>query len=205
MTMTLHWSPRSPFVRKVMIGAHEKGLADQISCIPTAVPTDDRDHPIFRDNPLGRIPTLVLRDGGTVHGSSVICEYFDSLVEDPPLFPRDRQARLETRKREALGDGLMETLYGWMVERLHPSDRSAAVIARQSHKLRRTLAVLDQQAEGLSAVPFDVGAIAIASALSYLEFRLSSESWRDEHPALAQWFDAATERDSMRKTVLRDT
>ena len=37
--MKLHWSPRSPFVRKVMIVAHELGLADRIDCVRTVAAT----------------------------------------------------------------------------------------------------------------------------------------------------------------------
>jgi glutathione S-transferase len=33
--MKLHWSPRSPYVRKVMIAAHELGLQGQLVCVRT--------------------------------------------------------------------------------------------------------------------------------------------------------------------------
>jgi len=33
--MKLHWSPRSLFVRKVMIVAHERGLVDRLDCVRT--------------------------------------------------------------------------------------------------------------------------------------------------------------------------
>lgn len=35
--MKLHWSPRSPFVRKVMIAAHERGIANRVELVRTVV------------------------------------------------------------------------------------------------------------------------------------------------------------------------
>jgi hypothetical protein len=35
--MRLHWSPLSPFVRKVMVAAHELGLADRIGRVRAGV------------------------------------------------------------------------------------------------------------------------------------------------------------------------
>ena len=85
--MKLHWSPRSPFVRKVMIVAHEVGLADKMQCIRT-VAAMTKPHPeLMIDNPLSKIPTLVLDDGTVLYDSTVICEYFDGLHDGAKLFP----------------------------------------------------------------------------------------------------------------------
>jgi len=63
--MKLHWSPRSPFVRKVMVAAHDVGVAGRIECVRT-VAAMMKPHPeLMIDNPLSKIPTLVL-DNGTV-------------------------------------------------------------------------------------------------------------------------------------------
>ena len=63
--MKLHWSPRSPFVRKVMIVAHERGVADRITCVRTVAATTKPHAELMKDNPLSKIPALVL-DGGAV-------------------------------------------------------------------------------------------------------------------------------------------
>ncbi|HZO46832.1 MAG TPA: glutathione S-transferase N-terminal domain-containing protein, partial [Xanthobacteraceae bacterium] len=73
--MKLHWSPRSPFVRKVMIAAHELGLADRLDCVRTVVATTRPHAPLMEENPLSKIPTLVLDDGTVLYDSPVICEY----------------------------------------------------------------------------------------------------------------------------------
>ena len=68
--MKLHWSPRSPFVRKVMIVAHEVGVADRIQCVRT-VAAMMKPHPeLMIDNPLSKIPTLVLDDGTVLYDSA---------------------------------------------------------------------------------------------------------------------------------------
>ena len=102
--MKLHWSPRSPFVRKVAVAAYEKGIDDQIEK-SLCVPTDDFEHPIFEDNPLGKIPTLVTDDGVTWFGSSVVLERMDLLCANPAMFPADAEAkwRQDAAKRWATG------------------------------------------------------------------------------------------------------
>ncbi len=89
--MKLHWSPRSPFVRKVMIVAHERGVADRITCVRTVAETTKPHAELMKDNPLSKIPTLVLDDGMVLYDSAVICEYLDSLDGAPKLFPQSAQ------------------------------------------------------------------------------------------------------------------
>ncbi|HLY90910.1 MAG TPA: glutathione S-transferase N-terminal domain-containing protein, partial [Acetobacteraceae bacterium] len=85
--MKLHWSPRSPYVRKVMVVAHELGLADRIETVRTVVGGTTPHLELMRENPLGKIPTLVLEDGTILYDSPVICEYLDTLHAGEKLFP----------------------------------------------------------------------------------------------------------------------
>ena len=78
--MKLHWSPRSPFVRKVMIAAHELGLADRIDTVRTVVRMGRPNEALLPDNPLSKIPTLVLDDGRTLFDSLTIIEYLDHIA-----------------------------------------------------------------------------------------------------------------------------
>jgi glutathione S-transferase len=48
--MRLHWSPRSPFVRKVMIVAHERGLVDRLHCVRTVAAMTTPHPELMRDN-----------------------------------------------------------------------------------------------------------------------------------------------------------
>ena len=130
--MKLHWSPRSPFVRKVMIVAHECGLVDRIACVRTVAATSKPHAELMKDNPLSKIPTLMLDDGTVIYNSPVICEYLDALDGAPKLFPREPKVRLEALRRQALGDGFLDLLVLLRDERMRaqpsePHKASAAV------------------------------------------------------------------------------
>ena len=104
--MTLHWSPRSPYVRKVMITAHELGLADRLQTVRTVVGGTEPHRALMTQNPLGKIPTLVLEDGTVIFDSPVICAYLDTLHDGPKLFPpwprpADRAAPAGAGRRHA--------------------------------------------------------------------------------------------------------
>ena len=73
--MILRNSPPSPFARKARIAASLLGLADQIDLV--AVDLNDPADTIRVQNPLGKIPALVLEDGTVYYDSRVIVEYLD--------------------------------------------------------------------------------------------------------------------------------
>ena len=91
--MKLHWSPRSPYVRKVMVFAHEVGLAGRIEIVRTVVAMTQANRDLMRINPLGKIPTLITDDGMVLFDSTVICEYLDSLHGRAKLFPQQPERR----------------------------------------------------------------------------------------------------------------
>ena len=101
--MKLHWSPRSPYVRKVMIAAHELGIADELGLERVVVNPADPSRRVMQFNPLGRIPTLVLDDGTILHDSAVIIEYLDERYGGT-LIPRNGPARWASLTQQALQD-----------------------------------------------------------------------------------------------------
>src|ERR1043165_9598522 len=103
--MLLHWSPRSPYVRKVLIVAHEAGLAGRIETVRTVVAAAEPNTELMKQNPQSRPPTLVLADGTLIYGSVVIGEYLDVLHGGEKLFPSAWPERLVALRRHALGDG----------------------------------------------------------------------------------------------------
>jgi glutathione S-transferase len=123
--MKLHWSPRSPFVRKVMIVAHERGVADRLNCVRTVAEMTTPRAELMKDNPLSKIPTLVLDDGLVLYDSPVICEYLDALDGDPRLFPQHGRARIVALRRQALGDGFLDLLVLARNERMRPQPSQA--------------------------------------------------------------------------------
>jgi glutathione S-transferase len=197
--MKLHWSPRSPFVRKVMIVAHERGLLDRIDCVRTVAAMTKPHAELMQDNPLSKIPTLVLDDGSVLYDSPVICEYLDGLGEAPQLFPAAPKARFEALRRQALGDGFLDMLVTLRNERerAHPSEvHMASTAVRKAAVLQS----LEHEAETLGAAPFGIGHIAIGCALSYLDFRFADEDWRKGHPRIVRWHETFAQRNSVRAT-----
>ena len=151
--MKLHWSPRSPYVRKVMIVAHELGLADRLEIVRTVVGGTQPHLELMRENPLGKIPTLVLEDGTIIYDSPVICEYLDTLHDGPKLFPAWPE-RLTALRRLALGDGMLDIALAWLGERFRPAERqSEPHMALWEAKIRACVDALEQEADALASEP----------------------------------------------------
>jgi len=197
--MKLHWSPRSPFVRKVMIVVHELGLAERITCVRTVVATTRPHIPLMAENPLSKIPTLVLDDGTVLYDSPVVCEYLDSLHAGPRLIPADIAPRMTALRRQALGDGFLDFLLQLRNERerAHPSEVHLASFTTKRHAV---LAALEGEAGALASSPFSIGHIAIGCALCYLDFRFADHDWRTPHPAIARWHGEFCARPSVQAT-----
>ena len=197
--MRLHWSPRSPFVHKVMVVAHERGLVDRLTCVRTVAATAKPHAELMKDNPLSKIPTLVLADGTVLYDSSVICEYLDALDGTPKLFPRSAKARMTALRRQALGDGFLDMMVALRDERMRtqPSDSHLASTAVRKPAI---LDSLEREAEALTRSPFGIGHIAIGCALSYLDFRFGDENWRKGRLRLANWHASFSARPSVLAT-----
>jgi glutathione S-transferase len=199
--MKLHWSPRSPFVRKVMIVAHEAGLADRIECVRTVAATTKANDELMADNPLSKLPTLVLDDGTAIYDSPVICEYFDRQHGGLKLFPEPFAERLVALRRQALGDGMLDFLLLWRNELSRPAEHQSRVhLETYAVRRRATLATLEKEAPALAASAFSIGHIATGCALLYLDFRFPGDDWRAGHPKLAAWAATFSARPSVRAT-----
>lgn len=200
--MKLYWSSRSPFVRKVMIFAHECGLASRIECERTLVAMNKPNAGLLQVNPTGKIPTLLLDDGSALYDSTVICEYLDSLHDRPKLFPPAGPARWTALRRHALGNNLTDNLMLWRNEILRPqTQQSPETLAAFELKVRNALAALDREAAALAAEPVGIGHVAIGCALGYIDFRFAHLGWRIGHDRIAGWYETFAQRPSMVHTA----
>lgn len=197
--MKLFHSPASPYVRKVMVIAHETGRSfDLLPCKVTPVA---RDAAVAAQNPLGKIPTL-LTDDGPLYDSRVICQYLDAQHDGPPMYPAAGPARWTALRREALADGLLDAaLLARYETALRPADKVSAEIL-QGHMDKIAAALTALEGETLDGV--DAGTVATGCALGYLDFRFASFDWRAGHPRLAAWFADFGARPSMAATVPHD-
>ena len=177
--MKLLYARTSPYVRKVLVLAHETGQAEAIEIVPVTASPTERNPETVGHNPLGKIPALVLADGTALFDSRVICEYLDARSVGPRLFP-EGEARWDALARQALADGLLD----------------AALLLRYERVMRPASSRWDA---------WEVGQIAkVAGALGYLDFRFPDLGWRTGRPAAAAWYEAFARRPSMQRTKPED-
>lgn len=84
---------------------------------------------MLKDNPLGKIPTLVLDDGTSLYDSRVIAEYLDGLHSGSKLFPAEPEMRFRQLRWLALADGMTDILLLWRNERMRPSGPHDVLLA----------------------------------------------------------------------------
>jgi glutathione S-transferase len=198
--MKLLWSSRSPFARKVMIAAHELGIADRIDTERVVVDAASPNPEVTRHNPLGRIPALILEDGLVLHDSAVIVEYLND-AEHGALIPPAGPARWDALTLHALADGVMEADIRWLEEkRRPPAEQRAAIISGIRTKIDGALDRVESAPPGTVTV----GTIALASALAHLDFRFPELPWRRGRPRLTAWFESFARRPSMIATEFLD-
>lgn len=200
--MQLFYSPTSPFVRKVLVVAIEKGIDDRIERRPTNIAAPAAG--FLARNPLGKIPVLITDDGDVLYDSVVIAEYLDASFAGPKLFPPAGAARFQALRQHALADGLLDAGVARLLEGRRPEgERSPAWTAKQIAVIARALDALDAEAGDLHDA-LTIGPIAIACALGWLEFRFPHEPWRNARPNLAQWFERFSHRPSLQATIPHD-
>lgn len=185
--MKLHFSPTSPYVRKVMLVLHETGLLDRVEIAPVATTPLAENPGLTASNPLGRIPCLERPDGPALFDSRVICRYLDALAGGG-LYPGGA-ALWSSLTLEALGDGLIDSAVSATYEqRLRPVEGQwRPWIDAQRGKVQRGLDVLEGEWTAHLAGPLDIGAISVAAALGYVDLRFGDLDWRQGRPRLTAW------------------
>lgn len=186
--MILRSTPASPFVRKVRIATRLLGLDSKIE--ETSVALDDPGDSIRAQNPLGKIPALILEDGMCYYDSRVILEYLDYLAGSGSIIPREPKARFDALRLQALCDGILDASVLIVYEgRYRPPEMKVANwVERQADKVARGLAALEISPPPLAGMPH-VGQIALACVLGYRDLRFDA-GWRKDYPRLHAWHDA---------------
>ena len=183
--MILRTSPPSPFGRKVIIAASVLGLAGDIT-IAKADPSDPADT-LRGQNPVGKIPILILEDGATLFDSRVILEYLDHRAGGGKIIPAEPKGRFAALRLQALADGVTDASLLVLYEgRFRPTERHEPKwLDYQNDKIKRGFAVLEA-----APPPVDphIGQIALACLLGHRDLRFKG-AWRADHPKLVAWLD----------------
>ena len=184
--LTLRSGYTSPFGRKVRIAVSVLGLEREVAIAPAS--TLDPADPIRQQNPLGKVPVLLLDDGAALYDSPVILEYLDHRAGGGRILPKDPQARFAALRLQALADGLMDAsiLINYEARYRPVQNHEPKWLDLQAGKVTRALAVLEAAPPPSITIPPDVGQITLACALGYRDFRFPG-SWREAHPRLAAW------------------
>jgi glutathione S-transferase len=199
--MKLIGSLTSPYVRKVRVVMLEKKI-DYDFVLENVWGADTA---IQESNPLGKVPCLVMEDGGAMFDSRVIVEYLDTLTPVGKLIPAHGRERAEVKCWEALADGVADAA---MLLRLEhtlrtPEQRSQAWIDRQTRKVHDGLKAMSV---GLKDTAFCAGNqytladVAVGCVLEWLDFRFPDITWRSEYPNLEKLLEKLSERPSFKET-----
>jgi glutathione S-transferase len=198
--MLLRHSHTSPFVRKVTVLLHETGLAAQVDT--ETVDGWTEPVPLTGDNPLSMVPTLVLDDGSSLYDSPVICEYLDQQHAGPRMIPVAGEARWRVLREQALADGMLDSAVLVFVEtgKRPEGKRWDWWLDLKRRAITRSLDQLERQVLELEG-RVDLGTIAIAVALAYLDLRGAVGEWRGGRPGLSAWHAGFCRRPSMLATA----
>lgn len=190
--MILRSSPPSPFGRKVKLALGILGLENEVT-IEKADPTDASDS-LRQQNPLGKIPALIVEDGTVLYDSPVILEYLDMRAGGGKIIPADSRARIAALTLQALCDGILDAGILLVYEgRWRPAEMHVQKWTdHQRGKIERALAVLEASPPKLDALP-NVGQITLACVLGYGDLRFEG-TWRASHPKLVAWLDGFAAR-----------
>ncbi len=201
--MKLHWSPRSPFVRKVMIVAHETGMVNQINCVRSVAIRTKANPDILRDSPVGRIPVMVLENGIVLSGSYFICDYLDTLHDGRKVIPSGGNERWRELELHGIGDGLLDTLISWRGESMKPeAARWEALAETCAVKTEACLGWLENRSNLFADENYGLGQITAGIALDYLDFRFESLDWRAGRPGLERFHATFLNRASTKATEI---
>ena len=201
--MDLLSSPSSPFVRKCRVLAIETGVDRDITIVTVGVTPVAPNDRVNANNPVGKIPVLVLDDGSALHDSRVIAEYLDSLHASARMFPDEPAARWRSLRLQSIGDGIMDA---GVLMRFDSNVRPEPYRWQDFHdaqagKVTRALDALEAEVADLGD-DASIGTIAVACALGYLDFRFANIiDWRAGRQGLAAWYARFAARPSMQETM----
>ncbi len=198
--MKLYHSPMSPYVRKVMVLLHETGQVDDVVIESASTKPTDPLAGLVAKNPLMKIPALERDNGATLYDSRVICAFFDDRAQAGLYGSGGR--RFEILTLEATADGILDAALALTYEgRLRPEEKRWTDWAEaQWNKVASACTALDTRWMSHLSGPLDMGQIAVACALGYVDLRHDARNWRQGRDALSEWYGRFSERASMRAT-----
>ena len=168
------------------------GLKNRITESP-ADPLDDKDT-LRQQNPLGKMPCLVLQDGSTIYDSGIIIEFLQDVAGTDRLLQLKGPERYRMLTQARLTDGIMDASILIVYEtRFRPDlPHSPRWLDHQRGKIHRGLAAFEAKAPDPTKT--DVVSIGLSCALGYLDWRKQID-WRATYPTLVAWLKHFSEHE----------
>lgn len=199
--MKLLTSSASPFSLKVIVVAHELGLARSLELVDTHVRPYERNQEILHLNPLAQVPTLILDDGTALHDSRVICEYLDEIAGGG-IFPEDAAARWRALTEQSVSDGILAAALIARYERVArpPGLRWSAWLDGHVDKIVTGLSYVEAHTPDHGRI--DIGTISLACMIAYIDFRFPDLDRKEKFPESNRWYAIFRQRPSMQAKQL---
>lgn len=193
--MELFASPTSPYARLLRVIAIEKGIIDQITMRPTN-PWESPDA-LLAVNPYCRVPVLITDEGVVLTENQLIAQWLDRQFPDPPLMTDPPRTFAKLGQAQGLIDASVDIAAARRLRKLPDDD---VIQARRHASLGPALSMIETALANADPGEPDMGDLALAVALGYLDLRLPELDWRGRSPALSRWHAAIAERPSLRRT-----
>ena len=146
---------------------------------------------IRQQNPLGKIPALILEDGTVLFNSPVILEYLDHRAGGGKIIPQGSRRRASRRcacRRWPTASSMRRSC--WSTRAAGGRPRSTSRNGSTTRPARsRARSPRSKPRRPRSTPPPNVGQITLACALGYRDFRFGGTGAKD-HPRLVAWLDA---------------
>ena len=207
--MIVYGSSLSPFVRKVLAFAAEKGIEAELK--PTGL--GNKDPEFLEASPFGKMPGF--RDGDfAISDSSAIVHYLEGVKPEPNLIPTEPRARARTIWFDEYADTILFACGGKMFfNRIvaprflgQPGDEEIAAKA-QCDELPPLLAYLEKAIPASGFLVEDRLTLAdIAVASPFANFiHLGTLPSAEDYPKLRAYIDAMLARPSFAPWIARET
>lgn len=200
--MKLLGGPVSPFARKVTLALAELDLLDRVDLVRSPAMMDVLNSKLMADNPLNKIPTLVIDDGCAIFDSNVICEYLDATYAPGKLIPVSREIRWSVLTTVALASGILDAaVLLRLIERMESSQNAEKMAIALEAKVSAGLDRIESGIEAQADREVDLSHITVGCMFGYLDFRFSALDWRARCPRACQWYSVFLNRPSAMRTT----
>ena len=194
--MKLYGFPLSPFVRKVMVAAREKGLEYELVPANPSQPSEE----FLKVSPFSKIPAL--SDGDfCLADSTAIVTYLEAKHPEPPLLPAEPKARGRAIWFEEVADtvfipaGAPIVIHRFLRPQLFGTEGDEEAAKAGEEAVLKPLDYLEGElgADGWLDDAFTVGDLSVACTIKTLGYAgWSLDAAR--YPKLAAWYGRVSER-----------